>query len=232
MTSLWKFFFFCGLKEDYDEIEDRLKKGLKTDALYVMCHEVADDVHHRFNGSHYHFFAQIEDKAYHSFAKWMKDRYTLIGKASDGNSREYGCVKSVKDQDRAIAYILKDGDYRSNMEPNLIKNLYETSFKKNKKDERDFIEQLFLHIKQSILVHNGRDPKQCQLNKKGEPIIDITPYQMDKKLICMAIIAFYQVNKDIGTLSRAVILRLFERFVIYGSGVDAERAYSILFELN
>lgn len=232
MSDLWKFFFFCGHSEDYDLIHERLVKGLKEDALYVMSHEVAEGVHHRFNGSHYHFMVQIENKEYHSLAKWFKDRYSLNGKAQDGNSREYGVVKSIKDTDKAIQYILKEGNYKSNMDTQVIQNLYELSFKK-KTQEKDFIEELFQYIKEKILIQNGRDPSQLAVTRKGGlQCALITGLSFTKRDICVAIIDYYRLNPKIGQLSRALIQRLYERFLIYGSKMDSDEVYNKLFEIK
>lgn len=225
----WKFYFFCGIKEDFDAIESRLQKGLKEGALYVMSHEVAPNSHHRFEGSHYHFFAQIEDKEYHSFAKWMKDRYNLVGKAKDGNSREYGIVKAIKDQEKAIQYILKDGNFKSNMNSNLIKKLYEQAFKKET-TEKDFIDDLFKFIENQILIKYGKDPTQTHLkNSVDIEYCKLTYCSITKQDVICAIIKYYREH-NIKTLTRAVANRLYEKFVIYGAGLSETEIYSVLFE--
>lgn len=111
--------------DEFDELEDEVKL-FSTD--YLIAHECADY-------SHYHFMVKITDTEYHNFSKRIfRDRYALCGRATKGNPRQYGKIKKVKDEELAMAYTLKDGNYRTNMDEEYIQTIIDKSFKKKDKD--------------------------------------------------------------------------------------------------
>ena len=88
---------------------------------------------------HMHFAVEITERDYHKFAKRVfKDKFKLRGQAKSGLCRQYGKTKSVKDIDKMLAYTVKDGNVRSNLEDGQLEKAFEQSFKREEKLE--FIE--------------------------------------------------------------------------------------------
>jgi hypothetical protein len=101
---------------------------------------------------HFHFIAYITDTEYHNFCQNIfKKHYNLRGKPGrkgtkdEGKGKQYGRkLEKINSEERVIQYTLKDGNFRTNMDKDLIEKLVEQSFKKNEK-ERD-IKRLFEHL--------------------------------------------------------------------------------------
>ena len=124
-------FFACGKPDDttYNYYESTL---LEYDVQgYIISQEIAKDSHKRWDGGHYHFMAQMKDEDYHKFTKRLKEKYKLNGRARDGVSREYGKVNKIEKLERAKAYTVKDGNYRTNLPEETIKKIYEESHEKD-----------------------------------------------------------------------------------------------------
>lgn len=129
-THPWLMFFACGKPDDdtYNYYENTL---LEYDVQgYIISQEIAKGSHKRWDGGHYHFMVQMTDEDYHKMTKRVKEKYNLNGRAKNGVSREYGKVKQIEKLERAKAYTVKDGNYRTNLPQATIQKLYEESHEK------------------------------------------------------------------------------------------------------
>lgn len=126
----WLMFFACGKPDDdtYNYYESTL---LEYDVQgYIIAQEIAKESHKRWDGGHYHFMVQMSDEDYHKFTKRIKEKYKLNGRAKNGVSREYGKVNKIEKLERAKAYTVKDGNYRTNLAKETIQKIYEESHEK------------------------------------------------------------------------------------------------------
>lgn len=120
---------------EFDYLEDELKL-LEVD--YVISAEVE-------TYEHFHFLVRMSAKRYHAFSKHVfKDKYGLRGRAIKGQPRQYGKkkedIQSLKD---ALAYTIKDKNWRSNMTKKQIENILKKKIEevKNTKN-KDYSQQL------------------------------------------------------------------------------------------
>lgn len=101
---------------------------------------------------HFHFVAFITDTEYHNFCQNIfKKHYNLRGKPGrkgtkdEGKGKQYGRkLEKINSDERVIQYTLKDGDFRTNMDKDLIDKLVEQSFRKNEKENN--MKKLFEHL--------------------------------------------------------------------------------------
>lgn len=141
--------FFCSLPHsEIDYLETTLLEYISV-TKYIISMETSTDSHQDFSGQHFHFFCDMSPQDYHNFGtRTFRKKYKLRGQAKPGLSRQYGKVKEIHDLNRMAAYTLKDNNFRTNMEPCIIQNLLQLSYKKkdNKKNE----EIIFEFLKQSL----------------------------------------------------------------------------------
>ena len=118
--------FMCHANEDQFDILEDIIKSYKTQYLIAL----ETNPYH-----HYHFMVEFTDEEYHKFSKHVfKDKYKLRGRAIAGKPRQYGVVKHIKDIEQATAYTLKDGNYRTNMDHEVIQKCLEKSYEKTDKN--------------------------------------------------------------------------------------------------
>lgn len=128
--------FFCALKfSEYQTVKDRLMPYVDGD--WIISKEISSHSHKETQGEHMHFYAEMTDKNYGLFAiNTFKKYYKLNGRAVDGKARQYGKVVEIRDRLTMIAYILKDGNYETNMTSDQLAEALEISYKKEEKNPK------------------------------------------------------------------------------------------------
>lgn len=101
---------------------------------YIISNEISKDSHLETNGEHLHFVVEMSNEDYHRFSKRVFiDKFQLRGRATKDKPRQYGKVSKIKNIEKMKAYSLKDGDYISNLDPKELDQLYQQSYKKNRR---------------------------------------------------------------------------------------------------
>lgn len=142
---------------------------------------------------HYHFIAYLSDGEYHKLSKNLFiDKYALRGRATKGKPRQYGKVKkTIKDEELAIAYTLKDGNYRTNMDQKTIDKCLKKSYEKTSANIE--MEKLCIHLDAKNYGNNIQnyitDFEEIKFRIDGKPakliiLMDIYRYinETDNKL--------------------------------------------------
>ena len=152
--------------DKFDELEDRIKQ---FDTEYLISYE--NDKY-----EHFHFIVNITDTEYHNFCQdYFKKKYKLRGRAIKDHPRQYGKESKIRDQEKAIQYTLKDGDYRTNMSEMYIDEMVERSFKKDskKKDMDKLFEYLDkFEFKDEKFEYFEYGYQKCQYNTTISQILD------------------------------------------------------------
>lgn len=126
--------FFDLEEKCFDELENYLKT---RDVIeYVISYE-------KDPKSHFHLLFSGPKNLYTNLSKHFCDKYNLRRKGKGGTIK-YGKVKKIKDLNKMLSYTIKDGNFRSNMEADRIKEAVNNSFKK---------EQKFTDIKDDIVKY-------------------------------------------------------------------------------
>lgn len=101
---------------------------------YIISAETASASHTETNGEHFHFLVQICEKDYTRFAKRVFiDKFALRGRAVKGKPRQYGKVAKIENLEKMKTYTVKDGNFRTNLSDDEIKEYVESSFVKDEK---------------------------------------------------------------------------------------------------
>lgn len=115
--------------DEFDYLENEI---MKLEAEYVISAEVE-------TYEHFHFLVRMSDKQYHAFSKRVfKDKYALRGRAIKGQPKQYGKKKDdIKNLKDALAYSIKDKNFRSNMTKQRIEYILEKKIEdvKNNKNK-------------------------------------------------------------------------------------------------
>lgn len=98
---------------------------------------------------HMHFCIHMSSVEYRNFANQVfKQKYKLRGRATKNERRQYGKIKQIRDLEKLLTYMLKDGiEYFKNvwttMNRKMLEELYETkSFEKEEKPYLKFMKYL------------------------------------------------------------------------------------------
>ena len=119
--SPWETFFYAikwKLTNDlnYQFLKEKMIHHI-GDKKWILGRETAKDGSHQStDGEHVHVLAQMTKKQYESLNKNIKDKFKLNGVARDGSPKQYGKVKQIRSIDRMAAYIIKDGNYETNLQ--------------------------------------------------------------------------------------------------------------------
>ena len=113
----------------FDYILDKVKHHVGNN-LYLVSKEISKSSHKETDGQHVHVLAQMTKQSYESLNKNIKDKFKLRGRPKDGNPKQYGKVKEIRDVDKMAAYILKDGNYVTNIPQEIKEKLIEMSYQK------------------------------------------------------------------------------------------------------
>lgn len=111
--------------KNYEYLKEKLLHHI-GDRKWILGKEIAKDgVHEDTDGEHVHVLCQMTKREYESLNKNIKDKYKLRGVPRDGKAKQYGKVKQIRSIDRMAAYVIKDGNYETNLEPEIIEKLKE-----------------------------------------------------------------------------------------------------------
>lgn len=188
--------------EKFNELEDRIKQ---FDTEYLISYE--NDKY-----EHFHFIVNITDTEYHNFCQdYFKKKYKLRGRAIKDHPRQYGKETKIRDQEKAIQYTLKDGDYRTNMSEMYIEEMVERSFKKDSKKKE--MEKLFEYLdKQKYIVK-----RYC--NEYDESIFKIEDRSAIQTIL-MDIYIYCDNNPDVLSISRTSINNYFLKYLRTTRNID------------
>lgn len=146
-----------------DRIQEKLysHKGITN---YLICHE---------NPNHFHILMECTTETYENFISSLKVNlpYSLGGKNS-GATGQYGKVKLIKNLDKLLSYLTKDGDFVSTFShTEWFKKQKELSYQKPKLTKSNFREKLFSYLSDRTY----HDLQTCMIR-----IIDFYRSQGDK----------------------------------------------------
>lgn len=180
MTTQLKFFMAALAHSEIDDFEKYLIKYIDVSGRYLIAMEIATDSHAQTKGHHLHVAADMDDKGWDAFRKTvLVKKYQLKGQARGGNARQYGLVHNVRDEFRMLSYTVKDGNFRSNMELDYLKEYIEASFPKKK--SIDHVKALMQSIA-TALPHKLNDFNQLQVDiQKVE--VQVLEYYIDHELM-------------------------------------------------
>lgn len=152
----WNSFFGAIDHMWFDYLEDKLQEY--DIGYYIIAAEVAEGKHKKTNGQHFHIVAQMAEKDYNAYVKRVfKDKFKLSGRAGNGEGRQYGRVKDIENIVKMKAYVLKDGNFRTNVPEDEIKELLTIAFKKDEKEteQREFRDRLMASVHQDLTSKQG-----------------------------------------------------------------------------
>ncbi len=92
---------------------------------------------------HFHLFFEGTNQIYNNFSKVIIEKYKLR-RQGRGGAIKYGKVKNLRDIERMLIYTLKDGNFRSTYDNEILKVLFAQSFKKE--DKQKLIEDMVTTI--------------------------------------------------------------------------------------
>lgn len=105
-------------EEHFDWMEKTIKEY--TLGEYVIAFEMSKK-------AHYHILMEGSDKIYRNMSKKIKEKFNLN---ANGKKHEYRKEPNIRDKEQYNIYILKDGNYRSNMSEDRLRDLYNQSYQK------------------------------------------------------------------------------------------------------
>jgi hypothetical protein len=175
---------------EYEYLVDELNK---LEAEYVLSAEVE-------TYEHFHFLVRMSDKKYHAFSKRIfKDKYSLRGRAVKGQPRQYGKIKNeIENLKDALAYTLKDKNYKSNMtkeriEEILEKKIEEVKNNKNKDASKLLKENCLKYVEEHWKCGTNYEVEEyCQIS---EQYTQTTYYPDADSCMRVLIIQFLIINK-------------------------------------
>lgn len=198
--SIYMIFFFCALAHsEIDNFINFLTKYIDVSGRYLIGMETSKDTHPQTQGQHLHVCADLSQKQYDSFRKTiLVKHYGLQGQARDGNPRQYGVVKKVRDETKMLQYSVKDQNIRYlGITPEEIKSLIENSYKKT--PIKDHLEIMMKQIQE-------KNPIKMSENNKIEA--DITQIEI-------MILTYYMDNDLKKVLNKASLKSLTTRYLMY-----------------
>ena len=148
-------------RTEFDFIEDTLKRY--DIGEYIIAFEKA--VVNTKTIEHFHIVFEGTIKIYNNFSKVLKEKYKLNGSAKKGQTRQYGKIKNIKDIEKLKSYTLKDGDFRTNMDDEVIHSLVQNSYQKSSataaQENQTVIDTLLAGYELLELTEVGTEPKKC-----------------------------------------------------------------------
>lgn len=123
-----------------------LEKYLDPMAPYIIGSETAKDAHQDTSGQHFHICCNMTDKQYDSFRKTiLVKHYQLKGQARDGKARQYGRVRSIRDETRMMQYSVKDKNIiYKNIDLKTIQQLIDASY--HRPEKRNYLDECMQHL--------------------------------------------------------------------------------------
>lgn len=126
--------FMCHLPlTEIDNLVDAIL-SYDPDGKYLITHEFADY-------SHFHVLCDFDDEQWIKFRNTiLRNRYKLRGQAKKDAPSQYGKIKTIKDIENLLTYMVKDkGEKRTNVPEESLQEYIDKSFKKP--DDRSHIEK-------------------------------------------------------------------------------------------
>lgn len=210
MTSLNYIAFMAHIEHDHFQyLEDTLLE-------YDVGHYIIAFEHKNYD--HFHFYCQLSEIHYHRFAKRVfKDKFNLRGKAKDGNPRQYGKVKQVENHEKMMSYTLKDGEYKTNMTPEQLKEAIELS--KSYNEIKDTIDLIQLHLEKTLkdkqhyqyvyeVYWNSQTGSECQRTDR-----DHTPKGLDPHYIRTVAIEYLLKHKQSSKISKSFLNKVYLNYL-------------------
>lgn len=187
--------FMAHLPHDQiDYVEEQIKHYKSIDGKYIIGMEDCSSI-----GQHMHFYVQMKDKDYKSFAqKLFRDKYKLRGRAEGGCARQYGKEKNIRDNEKMASYTVKDNNIRTNFEEEELRKIFEGSFKKEKKKSKDMITK---ELKEYL--------REVERDNKDKLYIE----QELKAGVCR----YHMINNTRWCLTAAYVQRVTSLFISYDS---------------
>lgn len=136
----WQGFFYAVRHSEIEFVKQKLFHHLSDESQYLISKEIAKNSHKETDGQHVHVVAQMTLAQYHKLNKNMKDKYGLNGSPSKG-TKQYGKIANIKDIKKLLAYCMKDGDYETNIQPEVIEELKLLSYPKEEGNEKVKVEK-------------------------------------------------------------------------------------------
>lgn len=203
--------FFAAIKHEHTEsVLECLKKY--DIGQFIIAKEKAGAAHSETEGEHLHFCVEMPPEQYVNFSKCcFIDKYKLRGRAPAGQSRQYGKVKEIRNLQKMQAYTLKDGDYITNMDEEVIKELYKQSAKKvEKKNIYDICMENMKTVEKP-----GRFRPNCS-------------YMADLKYEILRTHIKEDVRKDV---SKLIMERYIRMFMMYHSDFSEDEKIRMLYDI-
>ena len=130
-TKPWTACYFRMAHSDGDYLRTKLFKQLPEGAKYIISKETTAKECQDFSGQHFHVFAQIPKQKYENLVKNMKDKFPHFKHKSDKlKSNMYGKVKQLRSYDLMAAYTVKDDNYETNIEQEIMEKIKKLSYEK------------------------------------------------------------------------------------------------------
>lgn len=207
----YKACFFAVRHENKDDLVTSL---LKYDiGKYLIAMETADDSHHATNGQHFHILVQMSAENYHTWSQYIKRKYKLRGQSRDGNARQYGTLREIRDLEKLATYMCKDKNVISNMAQKDLDRWANASFKKDFKQ---------IHYKNLMRYLQDRD--KTKTNFDGSTEIGDGPTD-----IGLAIINYYRTNCKDMTLNPTTVKMYVYKYLLYYSSMEDYSIYIHMF---
>lgn len=193
-----------------------LKTYIDPSAQLLVAFETVKDKHKKTNGEHYHFCVNpMTDKQYDNFRKTiLVNKMLLSGQARNGVPRQYGRIKSIRDETKLLQYTCKDKNiYSENIDLKTLQEYIEKSYPK-KDSPKDFVSALMTYL----------DSKNSSFYLPG---IDDPQYSC----IELAILQYY-ITENIGKpVSKTTLRSLTTRYLMYHSGnlVSTKMVYEYIY---
>lgn len=103
-------FFMAAIKHsEKDNIINYIEKYMDTDGGYLIALETSQTSHSDTSGEHFHFAVDMNKENYDKFRKTvLVNHYRLRGQAKNGQPRQYGVIKNVRDETKFLTYMCKE----------------------------------------------------------------------------------------------------------------------------
>lgn len=179
-----------------NQLINDIETYLDPSASLLVGLETANGVHKQTNGEHYHVVTEMTDKQYDTFRKTiLVNKMKLSGQATNGNSRQYGKLKNIRDQTKILQYTCKDKHiYYRNIDLQTIQDAINNSYKKE--DRKDFIQQIMDYLGEKDYTNSGIED------------LDITKIEIN-------IIKYYIETKQQKPISKSTLRSLTTRYLMY-----------------
>lgn len=190
------------ISHDLFQVQE-LETYLDPSASYVLAKETTKSAHKETQGQHFHAYVEMTDKQYDSFRKTiLVKKYNLSGQARNGKPRQYGRIKSIKDETKMLQYTCKDNNLITrNIDLEKIQEAIKNSYKKQ--DRKDFITEMMDYLGKTTYQE-----EQEQFNGQVE-------WQFKPRLVEYQIIKYYIENKINKPVSKATLRSLTTRYMMY-----------------